>query len=124
MYSASLCSHVNNIYNKLAEIQRQLHHSNPHMNTGIEIEIEVPDFDPEIDEAIPTTTYQNINSPGIQGSVTSTPESAEKMIKGRTPAPSHQDMDMQEVDWPDAIPMEILPQPDQQIDQTIPAQPT
>ena len=27
-YSASLCSHVNNIYNKLAELQRQLLHPN------------------------------------------------------------------------------------------------
>ena len=33
-YSASLCSHVNNIYNKLVELQQQLHHPNPHMNTG------------------------------------------------------------------------------------------
>ena len=43
-YSASLCSHVNNIYNKLAELQQQLHHPNPHMNTGDTIQIEVPDF--------------------------------------------------------------------------------
>ena len=34
MYSASLCSHVNNIYNKLAELQWQIYHPNPHMNTG------------------------------------------------------------------------------------------
>ena len=33
-YSATLCSHVNNIYNKLAELQWQLPHSNSHMNTG------------------------------------------------------------------------------------------
>ena len=33
-YSTSLCSHVNNIYNKLVELQWQLHHLNPHMNTG------------------------------------------------------------------------------------------
>ena len=52
-YSATLCSHVNNIYNKLAEIQQQLSHSNPHMNTGDMIQIEVPDFDPDIDEALP-----------------------------------------------------------------------
>ena len=30
-YSTALCSHVNNIYNKLAEIQQQLPHSNQHM---------------------------------------------------------------------------------------------
>ena len=38
-YSASLCSHVNNIYNKLVELQQQLHHPNPHMNTGDTIQI-------------------------------------------------------------------------------------
>ena len=46
------------------------------------------------------------------------------MIECRTPAPSHQDIDTQEVDWPDTIPVEILPQPDQQIEQSIPIQPT
>ena len=33
-YSTSLCSHVNNIYNKLAELQWQHQHCDPHMNTG------------------------------------------------------------------------------------------
>ena len=60
-YSASLCSHVNNIYNKLAELQRQLSHSNPHMNTGDVIQIEAPDFDPDIDKALPISTDQHIN---------------------------------------------------------------
>ena len=41
------------------------------------------------------------------------------MIECRTPAPLHQDIDTQEVDWPDAIPVEIPPQPDQQIEQSI-----
>ena len=53
MYSTSLCSHVNNIYNKLAELQWQLHHPNPHMNTGDTIQIEAPDFNPDIDEVLP-----------------------------------------------------------------------
>ena len=51
-YSTALCFHVNNIYNKLAEIQQQLSHPNQHMNTGDVIQIEVPDFDPDIDEAL------------------------------------------------------------------------
>ena len=54
MYSTALCSNVNNIYNKLAEIQQQLPHSNQHMNTGDVIQIEAPDFDPDIDEELPT----------------------------------------------------------------------
>ena len=57
-YSTALCSHVNNIYNKLAEIQQQLPHSAQHMNTGDVIQIEVPDFDPDIDDALPTQDHQ------------------------------------------------------------------
>ena len=111
-YSATLCSHVNNIYNKLAEIQQQLSHSNLHMNTGDVIQIEAPDFDPDIDEVLPTSTNQHTNDPGIQGSTTSTQRSTEKMTEGRTPAPSYHEIDAQEVDWPDVIPVEIPPQPD------------
>ena len=123
-YSTSLCLHVNNIYNKLAELQQQLPHPNPHMNTGNVIQIEVPDFDPDIDEALPISTGQHTNDPVTQGSVTPSLKSAEKVIECRTPAPLHQDIDAQEVKWPDAIPVEIPSQHNQQIEQTIPTQPT
>ena len=61
-YSTSLCSHVNNIYNKLAELQQQLHHRDRHMNTGDTIQIEVPDFDPDIDDISPTTIDHKLNN--------------------------------------------------------------
>ena len=123
-YFTSLCLHVNNIYNKLAELQQQLPHPNPHMNTGDVIQIEAPDFDPNIDEALPSSTDQHTNDPVTQGSVTPTSKSAEKVIEYRTPAPSHTDIDIQEVDWPDTIPVEIPPQYNQQNDQSIPTEPT
>ena len=94
------------------------------MNTGDMIQIEVPDFDPDIDEVLPISTDQHTNDPVTQGSVKPTLKSAEKVIKCRTPAPSYQDIDTQEVDWPDAIPVEISPQHDQQIEQSIPTQAT
>ena len=84
----------------------------------------MPDFNPDIDEVIPTTTDQNTNDPGTQGSVTPTQKSTERAIECRTPAPSHQDVDTLEVDWLDAIPVEIPPQPDQHIKQSIRTQPT
>ena len=68
MSSASLCSHVNNIYNKLVGLQQQLPHPNSHMNTGDAIQIEVPDFDPDIGEVLPTFTDQDSNDPVTQGS--------------------------------------------------------
>ena len=57
-YSASLCSHENNIYNKLAELQRQIQHHDLHMNSGDTIQIEAPEFDPDIDDVYPITADQ------------------------------------------------------------------
>ena len=124
MYSASLCSHVNNIYDKLAVIQWQIQHRDPHMNFGDMIQIEVPDFDPDIDDVSLTTTDQEPNNPVIQGLTKPTLKSAEKVIERTTPAPSYQDIDTQEVNWPDAIPVEIPSQSDQQDDQSITTQST
>ena len=59
-----------------------------------------------------------------QGLVTPTLKSAARVIECTTPAQSHQGIDTQEVDWPDAIPVEILPQPNQQNEQSITIQPT
>ena len=120
-YSAALCSHVNNIYNKLAEIQQQLSHPSQHMNTGDVIQNEAPDFDPDIDKALPISTDQSINHQETHGSVISTQKLAEKTAECRTPTSSHQDT--QDIDWPDTIPVEILPQPDQNIEQSIPTLP-
>ena len=121
-YSAALCSHVNNIYNKLVEIQQQLSHSNQHMNTGEVILIEAPDFDPDIDEALPIPMDQNVDYQETQGSVNSTQQFPKKTAKSRTPASSHQDV--QDVDWLDVIPVEIPPQSDQNIEQNITTLPT
>ena len=92
------------------------------MNTGDVIQIEVPDFDPEIDEALPISTAQNIDHPETQGSVISTQKFAANTAECRSPASSHQDV--QHVDWLDAIPVEIPPQPNQNIDQNISTPPT
>ena len=106
-YSAALCFHVNNIYNKLAEIQQQLSHPNQHMNTGDVIQIEAPDFDPDIDEVLPISMDQSINHQETQGSVISTQKLTERTAECRTPASLHQDV--QDVNWPDAILVEIPP---------------
>ena len=58
MYSAALCSHVNNINHKILEIQQQLPHSAQHMNTGDVIQIEVQDFDPDINKGLPIQEHQ------------------------------------------------------------------
>ena len=44
------------------------------------------------------------------------------MIEGRTPATLHTEINTQEVVWPDAIPVEMPPQYDQQNEQSIPTE--
>ena len=106
----------------MAEIQQQLPHSNQHMNTGDVIQIEALDFDPAIDKVLPIPVDQNIDYQETQGSVNSTQQFPKKTAKSSTPASLHQDA--QDVDWPDMIPVEILPQPDQNIKQNITTLPT
>ena len=65
------------------------------MNTGDVIQIEVPDFDPNNDEALPISTDEHTNDGVTQESETPTLKSAEKVIECRTPAPSHTDIDTQ-----------------------------
>ena len=72
-YSVALCSHVNNVYHKISEIQWQLPHSAQHMNTGDVIQIDAPDFDPDIDEGLPTQEHQE-----TQGSASITQQSFKK----------------------------------------------
>ena len=57
-YSAALCSHINNIYHKILEIQQQLPHPTQHMNTGDIIQIDTPDFNPDINGGLPTKEHE------------------------------------------------------------------
>ena len=80
-YSAALCSHINNIYHKILEIQWQLPHSTQHMNTGNVIQSGTPDFDPDIDEGLPTQEHQE-----AQGSASITQQFFEKSEECKAPA--------------------------------------
>ena len=89
------------------------------MNSGDMIQIEAPDFDPDIDDISPTTIDQESNNLLIQGTASPTPKITEPEIEHITPAPSHQYTALQETHWPDAIPVEIPSQIDQPDDQRI-----
>ena len=99
------------------EIQRQLPHSTQHMNTGNVIQIDALDFDADINEGLSTQEHQE-----AQGSASITQQSFKKSDECEAPALLQQDVE--EVDWPDAIPVKIPPQLDQDIKQNIPVLPT
>ena len=72
-YSSSLCLHINNIYNKLAELQRQIQNHHPHMNSGDTVQIEAPDFDPDINGISSPTMDEISNKLLTQGTASPTP---------------------------------------------------
>ena len=59
-----------------------------------------------------------------QGTTSPTPKSTEPETECITPTPSNYHTTLQEMDWPDAIPVEILSQIDQTNDQRIDTQQT
>ena len=115
---------MNNIYNKLVELQWQIQHCDLHVNSGDTIQIKAPDFNPDIDDVSPTTIDQESNNPLIQGTESPTCKTTGSEIECTTPAPSYQYTESQETDWPDAIPVEIPSQIDQPNDQRLDTQPT
>ena len=94
------------------------------MNSGDMIQIEAPDFDPDIDDVSPTTIDQESNNWLTQGTTSTTSKSTELEIECIAPAPSNQHRAPQEMDWPDAILVEIPSQIDQPDDQRIDTQQT
>ena len=111
-YSVALGSHINNIYHKISELQQQLPHPTQHMNTGDIIQINTPEFDPDIDGG-PTTKEHG----EIQGSDNPIQHRVEETKKSKTPALSQQVKG--EVDWLDTVPVEISPQSAQDNDYNI-----
>ena len=107
--------------NKLAELRRQIQHSDPHMNSGDMIQIEAPDFDPDINNVSSPTMDEISNKVLAQGtaSPTTKPET-----ECSTPAMPIQQTASQDTDWPDAIPVEIPPHIDQPEHQGIDRQQT
>ena len=89
------------------------------MNLGDAIQIEAPDFDPDIDDISSPTIDQVSNNLVIQGTASPTPKITEPGIEHATPARSIHQTASQDTDWPDAIPVEIPSQIDQPNDQRI-----
>ena len=102
-YSVALGSHINNIYHKISELQQQLPHPTQHMYTGDIIQINRPEFDPDIDGRPSTKEHGEIQGSDnpIQYHVGETKKSG---------APALPQQVEEQVDWRDTVPVEIPPQ--------------
>ena len=68
-YSSTLCSHVNNIYSKLSELQKhiQLHCMYSHQSDTVQID--APEFDPDIDGDNQSSTDDKHDTVPVQGTL-------------------------------------------------------
>ena len=77
------------------------------MNPGDTVQIEAPDFDPDIDRVSSPSTDKKPNNFTTQGASSPTPAITEPEGDSPTPATTIQQFTSQEMDWPDAIPVQI-----------------
>ena len=76
-----------------------------HMNQVDTVQIEAPDFDPDIDGV--SSPDEKQNELPIQGTSSPTPEVTKPVDNSCTPVTTIQQQNPQETDWPDAIPVQI-----------------
>ena len=89
------------------------------MNSGDMVQIEAPDFDPDIDGISSPSTDEIPDKLLTQGTTSPAPKTTEPEIECSTPATSIQQTASQDTDWPDAIPVKFPSLIDQPEDQGI-----
>ena len=77
------------------------------MNQGDTVQIEAPNFDPDIDGVSSPSTDEKPNELMIQGTLSPTPEVTKPEDGIVTPATTIQQLTSQETNWLDTIPMQI-----------------
>ena len=79
-----------------------------HMNQGDTVQIEAPNFNPDIDRVTSLSTDRKPNEVTIQGTLPPILEVTEpEDDNSPTPGTTTQQLTSQETDWPNAIPVQI-----------------
>ena len=102
-YSSTLCTHVNNIYNKLSELQKHIQHHCMYPNQTDTVQINTPEYDLDIDRDNQPNTDKKHVSVSVQGTLNTSPESS-VLEDDNSIAPDNiaTSQNQQETDWPDA----------------------
>ena len=107
-YSSTLCSHINNIYTKLSELQKHIQHHCIYSHQADTVQIEAPESDPDIDGDSPVSTDEKHEIIPAQGTLATIPEASEPEDDNSiAPGTNTDQQNYQETDWPDTPPMQI-----------------
>ena len=107
-YSSTLCTHINNIYNKLSELQKHIQHHCMYPHQTDTVQINAPEYNPDIDgDNQPKTDNRHVTV-SVQGTLNISQESSileddNSIAPDNITTPQNQ----QETDWPDAPAIQI-----------------
>ena len=107
-YSSTLCSHINNIYNKLSKLQKHIQHHCMYPHQTDTVQINASEYDPDIDGDNKPTTDKKHATVSVQGTLEMIPESS-ILENDNSIAPENITalQNQQETDWPDAPTIQI-----------------
>ena len=108
-YSSTLCTHVNNIYNRLSELQKQIQHHCIYPHQTDTVQINAPEYDLDIDEDNQPTTHNSQVTVSVQGTL-NTSQAFSVLEDDNSTAPDNitTSQNQQETDWPEAPTIQIL----------------
>ena len=107
-YSSTLCSHINNIYSKLSELQKLIQHRCMSSHHSDLVQIKAPEFDLDIDGDSPAYTEEKHSKVSVQGTLATIQETSETEDENSiAPGTNTDQQNYQETDWPDASPVQI-----------------
>ena len=108
-YSFTLCTHVNNIYNKLSELQKHIQHHCMYPHQTDTVQINTPEYDPDIDGDNQPNTDKEHATVSVQGTLNTSPESS-VLEDDNSIVPDNitTSQNQQETNWPDAPTVQIL----------------
>ena len=107
-YSSTLCTHVNNIYNKLSELQKHIQHHCMYPHQTDTVQINTPEYDLDIDGDNQPNTDKKHETVSVQGTLNTLQESS-VLEDDNSIAPDNTttSQNQQETNWPDAPAIQI-----------------
>ena len=107
-YSSTPCTHINNIYSKLSELQKHIQHHCMYPHQTDTVQINAPEYDPDIDRDNQPNTDKKHITVSVQGIPNASPEPSvledDNSISSDNSATSQ---NQQETDWSDAPTIQI-----------------
>ena len=107
-YSSTLCTHVNNIYNRLSELEKQIQHHCMYPHQTDTVQINALEYNPDIDRDNQPTTHNSRVTVSVQGTLDTSQESS-VLENDKSTAPDNiiTSQNQQETNWPEAPAVQI-----------------